>query len=246
MSVIAIIQARKGSTRFPDKILSQINGMSLLEILLQRIKKSKMIDKIVVAIPNNQENRILNEYIIRNEVSVFEGDEENLLDRFYKASLKFNASTIVRITSDCPLIDYEIIDQVINLYNKESAEFASNTNPPTFPDGMDVEVCSFNALQTAWKNANSSFHKEHVMPYIIESKNFKTVNLYNRIDLSDLRLTVDEKEDLTVIKNIFNHFKPNVNFSLNDIITLYEKNPKLFSENNNLDVMPYSLNSSYL
>ena len=234
MSVVAIIQARKGSTRFPDKILSQINGMSLLEILLQRLKKSKMIDKIVVAIPNNKENRILNEYVISNEVSVFEGDEENLLDRFYKASLKFNASTIVRITSDCPLIDYEIIDKVINLYNKESAEFASNTNPPTFPDGMDVEVCSFNALQTAWKNASSSFHKEHVMPYIIESKNFKTVNLANRVDLSDLRLTVDEKEDLTVIKNIFNHFRSNVNFSLQDIITLYEKNPELFLENKHI------------
>ena len=128
------------------------------------------------------------------------------MDRFYHAALENKADVIVRITADCPLLDAEIIDEVIELFISSKVDYASNVNPPSFPDGLDVAVCSFKALKEAWQKAHTSYDREHVMPYIQNSKSFKSINLENSFNYSNLRWTVDEPEDFEVISNVFNYF----------------------------------------
>jgi len=146
---IAIIQARLTSTRFPKKILQKINGLTLIEFLIKRVKASKMIDEVIVAIPNNAKNQILKKYL--KNINFFMGSENDVLDRYYKAAKKFKANTVIRICGDCPFTDPKIIDQLLLLFSNKKYDYVSNTIKPTFPDGLDAEVFSFKVLEETWK-----------------------------------------------------------------------------------------------
>lgn len=233
-NIIAIVQARMGSTRFPNKVMSKINNHTLIEILLKRLSKSKLINKIILATTDLESDDLLQAHVEEIGFNVFRGDSDNVLKRYYDTAIKFNADIIVRITGDCPLIDSSIVDDVINLYLNNKVDYAANTFPPTFPDGLDVSVFSFKALEAAFLNANSNFDKEHVTPYIRNSDSFTKINLSNNIDLSNNRWTVDEKIDYELIKLIFDHFEPNIYFDYKSILDFKIKNLKLFEMNKDI------------
>ena len=229
---IAIIQARLTSTRFPNKVLQKINNQTLIKFLINRLKLSKKIDQVIVAIPNNKKNKLMKKYL--KGIDFFQGNENNVLDRFYKTSKKFNATTIVRICGDCPFVDPKIIDKILTIYDKKKYDYVSNTIKPTFPDGLDVEVFSSKILEDAWKKAKSKYEKEHVTTYILKNKKLKKYNYEYKEDLSKIRLTLDEKIDLKQLKVIFKYLKNTKNFGIDDIFKLYKKNKNLFSINSSL------------
>ena len=231
MKYAIIIQARMGSSRLPNKVMKKINGYTLIELLLQRLSGSKFIEDIILAIPKNSANSKLSNHITSMGLKIYKGSENNVLRRYYQCAKKYNVENIIRITSDCPVSDIKIIEKLIKKFRLLDLDYISNTMPPSFPDGLDVEIFTYKALETAYMQAESTFDKEHVTSYIRNSPIFNKYNLKNNIDLSGLRLTVDEKEDFEVIKNIFNYFHPRINFSLKEILQLKKKKPSIFKAN---------------
>jgi len=229
--VLAIIQARYNSTRFPGKVVKKINNKTILEILIRRLSRSKHISKIIVACSNNRNDKAIVAICRKLGVNYFIGSENDVLSRFYHAAKKYRGINIARITADCPLIDPKIVDDVISNFFLKNADYSSNINPPTFPDGLDVEVFKFSVLKEAYTNAKKSTEREHVTSFIINNKKFKKFNLKNSIDYSTLRLTLDEKEDLILIEKIIKYFKNNLNFSLKSILDLYKKKKNFFLNN---------------
>jgi glutamate-1-semialdehyde 2,1-aminomutase len=233
--VLAIIQARYNSTRLPGKVVKRIyNNFSVLEILIKRLSKSKYVSKIIVACSNNINDKAIVDICNKAGIDYFIGSENDVLGRFYNASKKYNFSNIVRITADCPLIDPNIVDEVIYNYFIEKADYASNVNPPTFPDGLDVEIFKFSVLRQAYIEARQPHEREHVTPFIINNKKFKKYNLENFKNYSSLRLTLDETEDFNLIQKIIRIFSKNLYFNLNDIIKLYKNKKKIFLVNNRI------------
>ena len=229
---IAIIQARLDSRRFPSKILGRIGKFSLIELLIKRLKKSREVDEIILAVPKNKKNKLIKKYV-RN-VKLFFGSENDVLDRFYKAAKKFKATNIVRICGDSPFVDPKIVDKIILKLKKNNLDYVSNTIEPTFPDGLDAEAFRFITLKKAWKNATSKYDREHVTPFIINNSKFKKYNLKFKKNLSLIRLTVDEKIDLKQIEKVYHHFKNPINFGIEDIFKLLNKNKKIFSINSSI------------
>lgn len=233
--VLAIIQARYNSTRLPGKVVKRIyNNFSVLEILIKRLSKSKYISKIIVACSDNVNDKAIVDICDKVGIDYFIGSENDVLGRFYNASKKYKFSNIVRITADCPLIDPVIVDEVIYNYFIEKADYASNTNPPTYPDGLDVEIFKFSVLKQAYREARQPQEREHVTPFIINNKKFKKYNLQNFKDYSTLRLTLDEMEDFNLIQKIIQIFSKNLYFNLDDIIKLYKKKKNFFLVNNKI------------
>jgi glutamate-1-semialdehyde aminotransferase/spore coat polysaccharide biosynthesis protein SpsF (cytidylyltransferase family) len=232
--VLAIIQARYNSIRFPGKVLKKINNKTILEILIRRLSRSKHISKIIVACSKNNDDKKIVNICDKLGVDHFLGSEKDVLDRFYNAAKKYKASNIVRITADCPFIDPEIVDEVINNFFIKKVDYASNINPSTFPDGLDVEVFKFSALKEAFKKSKKLLEREHVTPFIRINSKFKKFNLVNFTDYSSIRLTLDEKEDFIVIEKIIKNFNKNLYFNLSDILALYNKNNKIFLANNHI------------
>ena len=233
-NILFIIQARYNSIRFPGKVVKKINNKTVLEILIKRLSRSKFASKIIVACSKNQKDIAILNICKKLGINYSVGSEDDVLDRFYKAAKKYKGKNIVRITADCPLIDYKIVDDVISNFFLKKVDYASNTNPPTFPDGLDVEVFKFSALKEAHIKANQFKEREHVTPFILNNKKFKKFNLKNSVDYSFLRLTLDEKEDFFLIKKIIKNFKGNLNFNFNNILDLYKKNKKIFSINSHI------------
>ena len=232
--VLAIIQARYNSTRFPGKVVKKINNKTILEILIKRLSRSKHVSNIIVACSKNKKDLPIVNICKKLGINYFAGSEDDILDRFYKAAKKYKGENIVRITADCPLIDAKIVDDVISNFFSNNADYASNTNPPTFPDGFDVEVFKFRALKETYIKARKSTDREHVTPFIINNNKFKKFNLKNLIDYSSLRLTLDEKEDFILIAKIIKYFNNNLNFSLKNISDLYKKKKNFFLINSHL------------
>ena len=217
MNIIAIIQARQDSLRFPNKVLQKINGKTLIEILLYRLSRSKNINKIVLATSSKVKNKELCKLVDNLGYDVFNGDENDVLKRYYEAAKKYNANVVIRITADCPLIDSNLLDKMLSLFLKKDYDYISNTIVPTYPDGMDIEIMNFLCIKEAYKKSKNQFDREHVTPYIKKNKNFKKFNYVNKIDLSHLRLTVDYPEDLIVIRNIIKEFKNKIFFNWKEI-----------------------------
>ena len=232
--VLAIIQARYNSIRFPGKVIKKINNQTILEILIKRLSKSKCISKIIVACSKNHDDKEIINICKKLRINYFTGSEIDVLDRFYNAAKKYKASCVVRITADCPFIDPEIVDEVINNFFLKKVDYASNVNPATFPDGLDVEVFKFKALKEAFKKSREPLDREHVTPFIKNNNKFKKFNLVNFADYSSIRLTLDEKEDFTVIENIIKKFNNNLHFNFKDILNLYNKNKNIFLANSHL------------
>ena len=230
MKIVAIIQARMGSTRLPGKVLKEINGKSVIEILLNRLSKSELIQEICVATSHNNENDHLCDVVKRLGYRLVRGSEQNVLQRYWDAAEVTSADIIVRITGDCPVVDPKLVDKVIELYLSEDVDYASNINPPTFPDGLDVEVFSKSALKKANLESKSDFDREHVTPFI-RNGNFKRLNLNNVRDTSEFRLTLDEPEDLILLQKIFDLFSPEINFGYEKLEETLIRNPELMQTN---------------
>ena len=232
MTTIIIIQARMESTRFPGKMMADLLGKTVIGHVISRVKKCKLVDKIVLATTTSNEDDLLESEAKKEGISVFRGSEDDVLDRFYQAAKKYEATIVVRITGDCPLIDPKIIDKTINFFNNEKCDYASNTNPPTFPDGMDAEVFSFNSLEKAWKNAKLKSEREHVTPYIKKNEEiFSNKNLENEQDISKYRMTIDEAEDLIAVKRILENINDKENYGLSDIMKVLESDKKIIEIN---------------
>ena len=231
MKVVAIIQARMGSTRLPGKVLKKIVGIPAIEILLTRLSHSELINEICVATSHNIENDQLCDAIEQLGYRVIRGSETNVLQRYWVAAEATSADIIVRITGDCPVVDPKLVDKVIELYLNADLDYASNIDPPTFPDGLDVEVFGRSSLEVAKLSAKSDFDIEHVTPFI-RNGNFKKLNLKNVHDTSELRVTLDEPEDLTLLQEIFDRFQPDIHFSLDQVEEFLISNAKLMETNN--------------
>ncbi|MBI1866257.1 MAG: glycosyltransferase family protein [Candidatus Staskawiczbacteria bacterium] len=238
--IIAIIQARTSSTRLPGKVLLDLLGQPVLIRVVERVLKSKIINEIIVATTNKREDDVIAKLIQdynNQKVTVFRGSEQNVLDRYFKAANYFNANIIVRITSDCPLIDPKVIDKVIDSFLTSDSDYVSNIlDERTYPRGLDVEVFSFDTLKKVFELAKNQDDKEHVTLYIRKnSPLFKTKNIKNNKDYSFYRWTLDEKEDYELLKILYNNVYPkNPNFTMKDVILFFEKNPEIIKVNENI------------
>ncbi len=220
MKNIVFIQARLNSTRFPNKILSKYKKYTMLEILINRLKLSKKINKIVVITPSLERKSKIGKIVKKLNIPIFYGSENNVLKRYYEAAKKFKADNIIRITSDCPLIDPFLLDRMLDKYEKSKYDYLSNTLKPTFPDGLDIEIFNKNTLKLANNEAKTLHDLEHVTPYIKLNKKFKKYNFFLKTDKSNLRITLDTRDDLENIKKILNYFSPDFNFKYQEILNL--------------------------
>jgi len=234
MIKVAIIQARMASTRFPGKVLADIAGQPMLHWLIKRLSATESIDKIIVATTKTPADDELAEWVVKaTGLTCFRGSEYDVLDRFYQCAKMYEADLIIRVTADDPLKDASIIQKAIEIFLKSpSADYCSNTILPTYPEGLDIEVFRYLALEKAWKESTLPSDREHVTPYIW--KNTSLFNVYNfeyERNLSDWRWTVDKPNDYKFINAIFKHFKnqPLVNFE--EIIRYIEHNPELMNIN---------------
>ena len=228
MKIIAIIQARLGSTRLPGKVLLDLEGKTVLEHVVDRVRSSKFITDVVVATTIKKEDLKIVNLCSSNGTSVYCGSENDVLDRFYQAARLFQAEHIVRITSDCPLIDPIVIDEVIKLHLAEKADYTSNTLKETYPDGQDTEIFTFEALKESWKNAHLTSEREHVTPYMRKNQAFKCINLESQVDLSNKRWTLDNPEDYEFIQIIYkNLYNKNRVFNMNEILKFINNNPEI-------------------
>ena len=231
MKIVAIIQARMGSTRLPNKVMKLINGIPMIELLLNRLSHSKELDQIIVATSIDERNTPLVEHVISCGYHCEQGDETDVLDRYICAAKKHQTDIIVRITGDCPLVDYELVDECIRRFKIEQVDYFSNISPATYPDGLDIEVFTLAALEKAMLESQDPFDHEHVTPYILNTDRFNKASMINDKDLSTLRWTVDELDDFRVITDVFTHFSPDIHFSWQQVLDLQHSNPTIFEVN---------------
>ena len=218
--ITAVIQARLNSRRFKNKILKKINGKEVIKILIERLKKSKEIDDIIIAIPNTRANNSLEKFLKKNNVNTFRGSEKNVLKRFVDCCRKHNIKNLVRITSDCPLIDPNLLDKMAKEFKKTNFDYYSNILERTFPDGMDIEFLKSKTLEKVYNNVIYDYDKEHVTPYILRSNIFNKKNYFYKKDFSKVRITLDYPNDLKVLTKIIKNFK-SLNFGVDEIISVY-------------------------
>jgi len=239
VKVVAIVQARMGSTRLPGKVMMDICGKSVLLHIIDRLKACELLDDIVIATTVSNRDDVIFDAVSNYDeiIGLFRGSEENVLERYYLAAKKFNADIVVRVTSDDPLIDPSVIDGVIREFLSNNCDYVSNSLNKTFPLGLDAEVFSFKALETAWNEAKKDYEREHVTPYIIENPDkFKLLNVANDIDLSNLRWTLDTKDDFEFIDAIYEriHSKKQL-FFMDDVLELLGREPELININRHIE-----------
>ncbi len=234
MKTAAIIQARTGSTRLPNKIFLELAEKPLIAHVVDRLKVSKLIDDTIIATTTNKNDDSIEKWAKDNMVSYFRGSEENVLKRYYDCAKKHDADIVVRITADDPFKDANLIDEAISLLINEELDFVCNNNPATFPEGLDVEVLTFKALEKSKKKADSDFEKEHVTQYIHKNINeFKVQNIANDVNLSFHRWTIDTKEDLNYTQAIYNElYNEDRIFTPQDIYKLLKNKPEISLINN--------------
>ena len=208
MKVVAIVQARMGSTRLPNKVMKKIDGKPMIEILLHRLSKSKRVDSILLATSTNANNIPLIDFVSGLGFRVVTGSENDVLDRYVKAIDESCADVVVRITGDCPLVDPNLVDEAIDGFINSNCEYFSNIEPATYPDGLDIEVFRSDALRRTLFQTNVQSDREHVTPFLRNSGLFKKGSISNDRDFSSLRWVVDEPADFTVISSVFEHFSP--------------------------------------
>jgi spore coat polysaccharide biosynthesis protein SpsF len=234
--VVAIIQARMGSSRLPGKVLLDIAGEAMLARVIKRSQRASSIEQVIVATTEDPSDDAVEHFCRKNDYIYFRGSLHDVLDRYYQAARRFQASVLARITADCPLIDPGVIDQVVGaLFAGKPTpqwDFTTNRLPPpwkrSYPIGLDVEVCTFTALERAWKEASQAHQREHVMPYLYEQEGrFRVLVLDHEPNYGHLRWTVDTPEDLELIRQIYAHFGGKDDFSWLEVIDLFNREPAL-------------------
>ena len=235
MKIDIIVQARYSSSRLPGKILKKINNKTLFEILILRLKKIKNINNIIIACTDNYNDIKIIKLCKKMNLKYYIGSEKNVLERFYLAAKKYKSKNIIRVTSDCPLIDPKIVNEGVKIFFNKKVDYLSNCYPPTFPDGLDFEIFKFNSLKKAYFNSKNIIEKEHLTQYIVNNSKFSKFNFENKKDFSQIRLTVDYYKDYLLIKKIFQKFKNNFYISFKEILKLYNADKNLFRLNKNID-----------
>lgn len=274
MNTLAIIQARMSSSRLPGKVISALSGRPLLQYMLERVQRTKLLERVIVATTTDSSDDVLEQWCLQLDLPCYRGSQHDVLDRFYQAAKEYRADVIVRLTADCPLIDPHLIDLTIQVFLGKAPDqlefsssqapghlsssaypfdFSANRLPPpwkrTLPIGLDVEVCSFAALERACKEATEPYQREHVMPFLYEGVSFtertppltpgwyidrgsslygfKLAVLNHFPDYGAQRWTVDTPEDLAFVRRIADHFEGKVDYSWLEILTLLEQRPEL-------------------
>ncbi|WP_017726250.1 cytidylyltransferase domain-containing protein [Halalkalibacterium ligniniphilum] len=229
MKVVAIIQARMGSTRLPGKVLKAVMGKPLLAYQLDRLLKAESVDEIVIATTNQKADDPIVAFCKEKGIPYYRGSEMDVLSRYYEAAKKYQADAIVRMTSDCPIIDPSVVEEVIAVYKTGVYEYVSNTLERSFPRGMDTEIFSMAILKKAYDEADQPFEREHVTPYFyLHQSLFKLGNVCCKHgDMSEHRWTVDTEEDFALIKTIIEQLYPrNPHFTLEETLALVEAHPE--------------------
>lgn len=226
---MALIQARTGARRLANKVLLKLKDKTVLEHVIARVQKARTVKEAVVITTVQPEDLKIVELVSSQGIRVLCGSQNDVLDRYYQAARLLGAEHVVRITADCPVMDPDVIDLVVDRYFKEKADYCTNTISQTFPDGLDVEVFSFKALSRAWKHARLASEREHVTPYIRKHRrSFKVVSVEQPQDLGALRWTLDEPEDYDFLKKIFGGLYPkNKDFGIQDILEFLSRNPNV-------------------
>jgi spore coat polysaccharide biosynthesis protein SpsF len=239
INIITVVQARMGSSRLPGKVLVSLAGKPLIVRIVERIKRARLAGVVVVAATNQPEDDIIEDLCRAENIEIFRGHPKDLLDRHYRTGLKYNADAVVKIPSDCPLIDPNIIDRVLAYYvnHQNDYDFVSNLHPPTYPDGNDVEVMKMDSLKQAWLRASLDFEREHTTPYIWENPHlFRIGNVCWEADYNysmTHRWTIDYEEDYIFIKTIYDElYHINPRFGIYDILNLLDRKPLLKNINN--------------
>ncbi len=234
LKIVTVIQARTGSSRLPNKILLPLANKPLLYRMFERVAASKMCGTIVIATTTDKSDDVVENLCNKFNMIYYRGHPTDLLDRHYQAALKYNADAVVKIPSDCPLIDKSVIDKVLNYYleNLNYFDYVSNLHPATYPDGNDVEIMSFKALSDAWENANRELEREHTTPYLWENPDkFRIGNVVweTGLDYSmSHRFTIDYEKDYNFIKQVYDElYSVNPIFTLNDILDLLDRKPEI-------------------
>ena len=231
---VAIVQGRMASSRLPGKILLDIAGKPMLMHVVERARRAKTVDQVVVATTTQPEDNAVEAYCQQAGIAISRGSLHDVLDRFYQAALVFQADTVVRLTADCPLLDPQVLDHTVEEFFRTGVDFCCNRLPPplkrTYPIGLDVEVSSFHALERAWKEAIKPYEREHVMPYLYDPPGrFKVLRVDYEKDYSEMRWTVDTPEDLDLLRQIFVRMSAtgNPDFTWLDVLALFEREPEL-------------------
>ena len=234
--VVAVIQARMQSSRLPGKVLADIQGQPMLLRVVRRVRRAQTVDQAVVATTTSESDDPVEALCRAEGLACFRGDAVDVLDRVHSAAAAHDADVVVRITGDCPVIDPEVIDMTVRAFlaSEPPVDLAVNrfVDDRTFPVGLDTEVCSFEALETAWKEADQAYQREHVMPYLYDPPGrFRVLHVRNDEDLGSYRWTVDTAEDLEFIRAVFAHFAPDDEFDWREILDLVRSRPDLAALN---------------
>jgi len=242
MRIAAVIQARVSSTRLPGKVLKELpygSGITVLEQVIRRLKRCKKLNDIIVATTTGEEDAEIVNVAEREQAKYFRGSKEDVLSRYYSASKENDLEILVRITSDCPCIDPEVVDLVIEKHLAAKADFTSNILNRTFPHGLDTEVLNFDTLEKAHLQAKQAFEREHVCPYIFKSNpqmfKISSVEAPERLHAPDIRITLDTEQDYALLCAIFDYlYSENEFFCTADIIKLFRDKPWLKTINKNV------------
>ena len=232
-NIIAIVQTRLGSTRLPNKAFLELEGNPMIYHIYNRLKASRLINKVVIATTNLPKDALLQDWAEQNGITCYRGSEDNVLSRYYYAATEVEADIIVRITGDDPFKDSNIIDEVIELLIREELDFACNNFPPSFPEGLDAEVFTYSALKEAFENSNDDFEMEHITQYFYRNPElFKIKNYSYEKDYSYLRLTVDTDNDFKLAEELYKRlYINNQYFGFEEILALAKLEPGLFKLN---------------
>jgi len=252
--VIAIVQGRMDSSRLPGKILADIAGQPMLSRVYIRTSRAATITETVFATTTDSSDDPVAEYCDFGGIPFTRGSQFDVLERYYQTAKEFDADVVVRITADCPVIDPNLIDDAVNTLLDGEYDFVANRLPPpfgrTYPIGLDTEVCTFTALETAWKDAKETFHREHVMPYLyvgvelskvnrqlsegVSTHGYKIAQLHHITDFGDYRWTVDTPEDLEFMRQVYARFGGRDDFSWKEVLDLVHDNPELMKINSSV------------
>lgn len=244
---VAIIQARMGSTRLPGKVLTPVGDETVLGRVVKRLFRAPDIDAIVVATTTGHGDDVIEQECERLRVRCFRGSEDDVLDRYYQAAKSQSADAVIRITSDCPLVDPRIVGQVQSAFVRERADLACNALPRTFPRGLDTEILTMDALTRAWQQARHPQHREHVTLFCYERPDlFRIASVANHHDYSYHRWTVDTPEDLELVRAIYAHFEYRDDFAWQDALDFLERSPELMKLNAHIQQKPLPAAASSL
>jgi glutamate-1-semialdehyde 2,1-aminomutase len=233
MKVVAIVQARMGSTRLPNKVMKLIVGTPMIELLLARLSRAQELSQIVVATSVDERNAGLVAHVRSLGYACTQGSENDVLVRYLDAAQAHQADIVVRITGDCPLVDPALVDNCIRQFKAAGVDYLSNTVPATYPDGLDIEVFTLSALERAGRDTTVAYDHEHVTPYLRTPGQFTQAYTQHAQDLSALRWTVDDPADFEVVSHVFNHFAPDIHFNWQQVLQLQRSQPHLFTANQN-------------